>query len=327
MGCVVNKCTSIGSSVTDVAKWCGLVGCCCPSPEYPDSCCRNYWVWCLYNKLPVVGKKTEEKKSDIENQFFQSHKLNFKNDPNASEYPICCRCCSYIGNFPQIKSRSFGHMIYSCCRYLKFCLPCFQVNSTRKLLITGLKETGKTLLMRKLLVRANNEAFRPETGPSTKGYVATEITFNMWQKFEVFDVGGSSVQRQFWRSYYISVVNFDTVVYIVNANKYLAEIREDLLEEERHEIHRMLSAPELRCCQFVFYFRFEGDFGLSFKEKTDCSRGILNGLQVRGIGENTKTKFPQQHIDYVTDYPGLLQKLQIDTDIQDAHLCGNNGNL
>mmetsp|Transcript_7626 Transcript_7626/g.10820 ORF Transcript_7626/g.10820 Transcript_7626/m.10820 type:complete len:136 (-) Transcript_7626:279-686(-) len=127
--------------------------------------------------------------------------------------------------------------------------------------------------MRKLLTRAGEEGVKPVTGPSTKGFVDTVVTFNLWQKYEVFDIGGGDGQRQFWRTYYGLMITFDTVVYCIDAGAYLrTNFQDELVNKERRELHKLLASPELRPAQFVCYLLFDEGTPLNWKQMEQKSR-------------------------------------------------------
>uniref|UniRef100_A0A7S2TWD3 Uncharacterized protein n=1 Tax=Lotharella oceanica TaxID=641309 RepID=A0A7S2TWD3_9EUKA len=315
-----------------------LVGCCCPSHRNSDRCndWARFWVDCFYNKVPKTKKDPEKGEEDP--QFFQKHKLQFvfKHDHTKQEYFWCCgfcdwpfTCFTWCG-FDEIylrwnswKKRSLGHSFYTCFSepiinfgFLNIWCPWFRVTPMRTLLIAGLQGAGKTFLMRKLLVQCGDEKIKPEVErEGTKGYVDTVITFNLWQKYEVFDIGGRGVQTEFWRTYYGLMVKFDTIVYCIRADTYLrANFSEDLINKERKEFHRILASPELRACEIICYMIFDETTNLTWKEKESRSLEILSALEVRNYtgANHGKTKFPQQKVNVVTNYPELLEVLGVD---------------
>mmetsp|Transcript_32650 Transcript_32650/g.45527 ORF Transcript_32650/g.45527 Transcript_32650/m.45527 type:complete len:352 (+) Transcript_32650:60-1115(+) len=312
-----------------------VTGCCCPSEKNSDE--WNYWtsnwvLW-LYNKIPVPE---EEKKVD-KSQFFKKQRFEYRTreKPENHTWCICCCWCRYICQFRCVMKRSCGHTIYSCvsepltkCGICSVCLPCFRVQPIRKVLLAGLKGSGKTFLFRKLLTGAGSEIIAPDTGPSTRGFVDTVVTFNLWQKYEVFDIGGDDTQRQFWRTYYSLMVKFDTIVYCIDATKYLrTNFGDEVVNKERQEIHKILASPELRPAQIICYLVFrDAASNLNWKEKERKGREILSTLEVR-ISENqdqSRTKFPQQRVFFVADYKELLHKLKIDSNIHGNGLLENN---
>jgi len=264
-----------------------IPGCCCPSENNSDSWNSKMlcWVKCLYNKVPTFRSK--EQMNRREGQFFQDHKFSFDDVKGIKdkEYWWCCKPCGwkYCPGWESWKKKSCGHSIYTCFSeplpwgLFNICCPWFRVQKLRTILLAGLQNSGKTFLMRKLLVQTGDERLKPETGPSTQGFVDTVVTFNLWQKYEIFEIGGSEVQRQFWRTYYSLMVKFDTVVYCINANDYLQSgFKDELVNTERQELHKLLASPELRRAQIIVYMVFDEALNLNWKAKETKSCKCLH---------------------------------------------------
>ncbi|GAB5368256.1 hypothetical protein AAMO2058_001303500 [Amorphochlora amoebiformis] len=327
----------MGGSVSSIAdccesicgicdSWEDIKGCCCPSEKNSD-----WWnEYTLGFASFFYNKQINRDEPDVEStqffmestQFFKKHKFSF-NDIKNREYFLCCCCCKYI-QWSTWKRNRCGHSAYTCFSepffnfgFFSFCCPWFQAQPIRTIMIAGLSGSGKTFLMRKLLTQTGNPDLRPEAGPPTKGFVDTVITFNLWQKYEVFDFGGSDVQRQFWRTYYGLMVKFDTVVYCINASAYLrTNFSDKIVNQERDELHKLMACPEVRKCQLICYLIFDDTVTLNWKDKEHYSEEILGALEVRSRGSKKgRTKFNSQSVDFVATYIDLLYKLEIDFEI------------
>ncbi len=199
----------------------------------------------------------------------------------------------------------------------------------RHVLLLGRKGSGKTTTLKTMLVSSREfqgeERRRKSTGAATDdeskelgelfltaptlGVNSEKVTFNVWQVFDVFDAGGSTVQRrEVWRAIYRSVA-VDTVVYALDVSQFISSDSDPgCLETDRVEIHKLLSEAELRRCDFYVFLIFKSvqvddkiHVGVAVKEALELDKFISPDLAKR-----------TRRIDTVVEYGELASNLNID---------------
>ncbi|KAI8976984.1 ADP-ribosylation factor-like protein [Pilobolus umbonatus] len=99
-----------------------------------------------------------------------------------------------------------------------------------RMVIVGLDGAGKTTILYRL--QLGEVVF---TIP-TIGFNLETVTYKNI-KFQVWDLGGQTSIRPYWRCYY---ANTDAVIYVVDS------VDKDRMETAKEELHSMLEEPELK---------------------------------------------------------------------------------
>lgn len=100
----------------------------------------------------------------------------------------------------------------------------------RRIVMVGLDAAGKTTILYKLKI-GDVITTIPTIGFNVETVDYRNISFNVW------DVGGQTQIRQLWRHYFR---DSNGVIFVVDSND------SDRMEEARHELHSMLTDPELQ---------------------------------------------------------------------------------
>jgi len=234
----------------------GIRGICC-APRC------TFWTEHMFQKTFVMEKKAN------------GH-MRWYMKENKSMSPYCCGCINPC-KIEICETRRLATDIFICLRNI-ICLPCFHVTPMRNIFLAGRKASGKTTLMKMMMVgslslggkdrggddddhdidafenRDEKDLFLPK---ETFGLHNEQITFNVWQVFEVYDVGGSLVQnREMWRSVY-RTVEFDTVLYTLDVSQFVSTSDPVSLSEDRDEIHKLLAEADLRDSDFFIFLIFK----------------------------------------------------------------------
>lgn len=99
-----------------------------------------------------------------------------------------------------------------------------------RILILGLDGAGKTTILYRLQVG------EVVTTIPTIGFNVEQVTYNNL-KFQVWDLGGQTSIRPYWRCYY---ANTDAIIYVVDS------VDRDRMGISKHELVSMLQEEELR---------------------------------------------------------------------------------
>ena len=99
-----------------------------------------------------------------------------------------------------------------------------------KILMVGLDAAGKTTILYKLKL-AEVVTTIPTIGFNVETVQYKNISFNVW------DVGGQTKLRPFWKYYFEGI---DGVIFVVDSND------KDRMTEGKEELHRMISEDELK---------------------------------------------------------------------------------
>lgn len=100
-----------------------------------------------------------------------------------------------------------------------------------RVLILGLDNAGKTTILFKLKAPARSIRAMPTIGFNVETIVTENLTLNMW------DLGGQTTIRPYWRQYYSNTMG---IVYVVDSSD------RERLELTRDELANMLQEQELK---------------------------------------------------------------------------------
>lgn len=195
---------------------------------------------------------------------------------------LCCACCQYPGCCcgKRCKFNPCAADIVVCAKYCP-CMVCCRVKPEKVVFLAGLSGSGKTALLYYLVLHKIFEQADP-----TKGFNYEQCTFNKWQTYEFWDPGGSLAQRPLWRKYYTRI-NYDYVIYCIDATKWLAadnKRKETVLQDDRMELHALLNEEELYQCQFIVLINMKrGSEQIADKETTKAAAEIEEELELTGL--------------------------------------------
>ncbi len=123
-----------------------------------------------------------------------------------------------------------------------------------RILILGLDNAGKTTILHRL----QNDSDEPIQTIPTIGFNVETLQYKNI-KFQVWDLGGQTSIRPYWRCYY---PNTDAIIFVVDSSD------SDRMGVARQELHAMLDEEELKDSVLVV-----------FANKQD-QQGALNAQQV-----------------------------------------------
>ncbi|CAG8450998.1 6855_t:CDS:2 [Ambispora leptoticha] len=126
-----------------------------------------------------------------------------------------------------------------------------------RILILGLDGAGKTTILYRFQIG------EVVTTIPTIGFNVETVTYKNI-KFQVWDLGGQTSIRPYWRCYY---ANTDAVIYVVDS------VDRDRINTAREELHAMLEEEELReSALLVFANKQDMDGAMSVTEVSDSLR-------------------------------------------------------
>ncbi|EAR89180.2 ADP-ribosylation factor(Arf)/Arf-like (ARL) small GTPase family protein (macronuclear) [Tetrahymena thermophila SB210] len=129
-----------------------------------------------------------------------------------------------------------------------------------RILILGLDNAGKTTILNKLHL---NDVV--QTIP-TIGFNVETVTFKNL-KFQVWDLGGQSGIRPYWRSYY---PNTNGIIYVVDS------VDKDRLDTTKQELLSMLQEEELKAVPLMVLANKQDLAGAQSEEKISEFMGLTN---------------------------------------------------
>ena len=152
------------------------------------------------------------------------------------------------------------------------------VNKEIRILILGLDGAGKTTILYKLQLGEVIKT-KPTIGFNVETLQYKNIAINMW------DLGGQTSIRPYWRCYY---ANTAAVIFVVDSTD------KDRLETARQELHTMLNEEELQDSALLVFANKQDQHGalsaaevskaLGLVELKDRSWSIVASSAIKGEG-------------------------------------------
>ena len=155
----------------------------------------------------------------------------------------------------------------------------------QSMLLCGLEGSGKSLFLKKLMeLNKKNQDLIPISTTFGYNYICFEYTN---QKYHIWDLGGDSISRQFWPSFYRNI-QVNIILYFINIyeteEKQIASIKEFLY---------LVNEEELKMTKFfiIFNLKLENSNKNTFSDcdlkeanqKVDYIFSIIHDSQVHDI--------------------------------------------
>jgi len=148
---------------------------------------------------------------------------------------------------------------------IKGALGMLPSNREMRVLVLGLDNAGKTSILYRLQL-GNVVATVPTVGFNLETLTYNNITFSVW------DLGGQTGIRPFWRCYFSGT---DAIIYVVDSTD------KERMGVAKHELFALLDEEELKnACLLIFANKQDCDNAASQAE-------VATALGVAGIGNRT----------------------------------------